>query len=224
MRPVTALSYVLDALRQEPVRAMLGVLRHGPLDYEAIKALASGGSADAALKQLTMLGAVRRRRSNRRSSYELTDTGGDFRLAVGAADDIPGGQAIFDILYRNGGVHVLVHHLGYLVHDLRDYPDSTRAGVTRRLRDAGVLNQDRPPKLVDPEGHRALLLHLHLLAYRVHEELAARARADARGLQIEPLRPEDTKLVRHMMRPTVLEEFDAYDDSHPSGDGDGWRR
>jgi len=210
-----ALSYVLDALRLEPVCALLGVLHHGPLDYDAIKAVASGGSADAALKRLTMLRAVRRHRSERRSSYELTDIGGDFRLAVGAAEDMKGGPAIFEILYGNGGVHVLMHHLGYLVRDIRDFPVSTRAGVTRRLRDAGVLDRGRPPNVVDPDGYRALLLHLHLLAYRVHDELAARAYADAGGLRIGPLRPEDTKLVRHMLRPPVLEEFDDYDDGYP---------
>jgi len=180
---------VLEALAKEPVRALLIALRYGPLDYDSVASIASGGTSDAALKHLVRLHAIRVERLARRSSYELTTYGRDMLAAVDFAGGLPGGVAIFHILYCSGGRQVLVQHMGYLVRDLHRFPDSTRATVTRRLRDAGAITQARPPQVIDAEGHRVLLVMLHLLARRRHEELAAQAWEDASALRFEPPPP-----------------------------------
>jgi predicted transcriptional regulator len=184
------LSYILESLKSEPDRTLLKLLQHGPLDYDAAKQLASGGTADAVLKRLLMLGGVRRARDRRDSTYELTRLGFDMLESIDIAEGLPGGIRIFDILYRSAGLYVLLHHLGYLVRDLGDFPSSTRNGVTRRLRDAGVINEDTPPQVVDEYGHRFLLAHLHDTAYRHYDDLADRARQGARGVELSPYRED----------------------------------
>jgi hypothetical protein len=200
------LASVLDALSKEPVRALLTTLRYGSLDYLAVQSLAPGGTADAALKQLVLLGALDTRRADRRSSYDLTVLGRDLLEAVDLAAGLPGGVVIFDILRGKAGMHVLIHHLGYRVRDLHEFASTTRSTVTRRLRDSGVLDQARPPQVVDRQGHRMLLIHLHLLVYRHYERLAQRAWTGASGLLLEALRPEDAIRVSQMPGPDDPDE------------------
>lgn len=188
---------MLEALSKEPVRALLIALRHGPLEYDAVKSIASGGTSDDALKHLVRLHALQVERAERHSSYELTTYGRDMLAAVDFAGRLPGGVAIFHILYCTGGGQMLAHHMGYLVRDLHEFPDSTRANVTRRLRDAGVITHERPPHVIDAAGHRTLVVVLNLLAHRRHNELARQTWVDAAAMRMEPLRPEHIGLIRH---------------------------